>query len=465
MNMKKIGVLLLLTFIVGFHSLVAQDYNIYFGFNSDIMRINDLEKLRQLIADFDPKTKQILLIGHTDTVGNYHYNLDLSKKRTQAVKSFLLKNGIEEKSIQTNYKGKEQPATTDQFFNRRVEVFFVETNTSKLSFQDFRNSLKPKMQKFIIPTNMDIEIEGARGTIISIPARAFVDQTGEEIEGEVEVNLTEFYSMSDFFSENLTTISQDEIISSAGMINLQVIKDKQTLELKKNTHLEIFFPKTNDEKYFTFYGQRTDTGAMNWEQSKEEEKNTLSSNNLGVTIDDKGFLIVTDKATAAKRNSIIRFNPLTKKWIVPTEEENKEIQKYYDEQKRINERRDLYYYPLQSTKLGYINCDRFLFDNLFPSTLNYKVDINNKDVNIISAVLILRNTNSILSFDRIQKDKIKLSVRFTLQTLQEKAEILIIGTKEDNQPYWYYSPVKLEKDKKEKVDLVLTTYEQIRGKL
>ena len=57
--------------------LTAQDYNVYFDFNSDVMRINDVGKLHNVLQEFNPNKHTIILVGHTDTVGNYGYNLDL----------------------------------------------------------------------------------------------------------------------------------------------------------------------------------------------------------------------------------------------------------------------------------------------------------------------------------------------------------------------------------------------------
>jgi len=47
----------------------------------------------------------IQLIGHTDTVGNSEYNLQLSKKRVETIKKHLLQNGINSDNILTDFKG------------------------------------------------------------------------------------------------------------------------------------------------------------------------------------------------------------------------------------------------------------------------------------------------------------------------------------------------------------------------
>jgi len=73
---------------------------------------------------------KIHLAGHTDNVGTEQYNLKLSKDRVEAVKAFLLANGIDAARVQTEYFGESKPIadnTTEEGRqkNRRVEMEIV----------------------------------------------------------------------------------------------------------------------------------------------------------------------------------------------------------------------------------------------------------------------------------------------------------------------------------------------------
>jgi OmpA-OmpF porin, OOP family len=74
---------------------------------------------------------KIKIIGHTDSDGDDVANLELSKKRAEAVKAMLVKEfGIEEKRIQTDGKGETQPAVPNttaegKAQNRRVEFIKI----------------------------------------------------------------------------------------------------------------------------------------------------------------------------------------------------------------------------------------------------------------------------------------------------------------------------------------------------
>ncbi len=448
---------------VSITSLEAQDYNIYFDFNSDVMRINDVGKLHSILQDFNPDKHTISLIGHTDTVGNYEYNLNLSKRRTHAVKEYLTEKGIASNYISIDYKGKLLPIASDQFYNRRVEIYLSIKKPSKLSFDDFRKSLKPKLQTFTVPSDVDIEIEGNRGTIITIPAKSFVTRTGQEVSGNVEIQLTEFYNSKDFFSEKLSTVSGGNLLTSAGMIELNVFQKNEKLNLKDNSDIELAFPKTNETNYYTFYGERQENGNMNW-QSDKRQFSTDSKNgfdDIGVTFGDDGnSLIITDKTTAEKRNSQIQYNPIMQKFGVLTQSEREEVQKYNAEQKKIDEAREKYYNQIKSNRLGFINCDEYIRDPSATS-VNYLVQIKNKDVKLVSVALIFRNTNSFLEFNLSSRYSAKLYAKLPLD---ERPELVVTGIK-DGEPYFSHGIVKLTKDKKDEIQLIATTYEKIEEKL
>jgi len=72
----------------------------------------------------------IVVVGHTDRRGTDAYNLDLSLRRAEAVRSALIERGVEPDRIDTVARGEWDPAvpTADgvaEPANRRVEVFVV----------------------------------------------------------------------------------------------------------------------------------------------------------------------------------------------------------------------------------------------------------------------------------------------------------------------------------------------------
>jgi outer membrane protein OmpA-like peptidoglycan-associated protein len=71
--------------------------------------------------------RQAIIEGHTDNVGSESYNLELSQRRADAVRAFLLQNGVNAAQITTRGYGKASPVASNDTEagrqqNRRVEI-------------------------------------------------------------------------------------------------------------------------------------------------------------------------------------------------------------------------------------------------------------------------------------------------------------------------------------------------------
>jgi len=71
--------------------------------------------------------RQAMIEGHTDSVGSDSSNLDLSQRRADAVRDFLMQNGVKASQITTRGYGKASPIASNDTAagrqqNRRVEI-------------------------------------------------------------------------------------------------------------------------------------------------------------------------------------------------------------------------------------------------------------------------------------------------------------------------------------------------------
>jgi len=101
--------------------------NIYFAFDSDRIIKSDEKGIIE-IAEFMRRHPDVYLLieGHTDSVGTYEYNIDLSKRRAEAAKRLLVKYGIAPGRIFTKGYGYTRPLATNKTDegrakNRRIE--------------------------------------------------------------------------------------------------------------------------------------------------------------------------------------------------------------------------------------------------------------------------------------------------------------------------------------------------------
>jgi outer membrane protein OmpA-like peptidoglycan-associated protein len=88
-----------------------------------------LAKVAELIDAYDGR--QVMILGHTDSVGEDNYNQYLSQRRADLVKQFFVDNfGIEDSRLSTEGRGEAQPIATNATVegrraNRRVEVLIL----------------------------------------------------------------------------------------------------------------------------------------------------------------------------------------------------------------------------------------------------------------------------------------------------------------------------------------------------
>ncbi len=106
--------------------------NIFFDTNSDVLKKESFAELNQLIEllNKNPQRKNEVG-GHTDDVGDDASNLSLSQRRAEAVKDYLVKNGVAESRVQAKGYGETQPqvpndSDINRAKNRRTEFLVVE---------------------------------------------------------------------------------------------------------------------------------------------------------------------------------------------------------------------------------------------------------------------------------------------------------------------------------------------------
>src|SRR6185295_19251019 len=100
----------------------------HFEYNSIDLEEETEEFLTGLSATLkEDKNLKLKITGHTDNIGPEKFNQKLSIKRAEAIRSFLLKRGIEGERLEALGKGMTEPLNKnetddDRAKNRRVEI-------------------------------------------------------------------------------------------------------------------------------------------------------------------------------------------------------------------------------------------------------------------------------------------------------------------------------------------------------
>lgn len=100
---------------------------IEFEFNSDVLLPSSMDLLDRVANVLRGRPRLKLIVeGHTDDVGDDDYNMDLSRYRADAVKTYLVGKGIHPETIRARGYGETRPVSPgttekDRALNRRVE--------------------------------------------------------------------------------------------------------------------------------------------------------------------------------------------------------------------------------------------------------------------------------------------------------------------------------------------------------
>lgn len=114
---------------VGEGILVTFDSGILFDFDSSVLRPearSNLASLARSLGDMADDV-ELLIAGHTDSVGTEDYNYRLSERRAQSAADYLMTRGIPPARINIVGLGESEPVASNETpegrqLNRRVEV-------------------------------------------------------------------------------------------------------------------------------------------------------------------------------------------------------------------------------------------------------------------------------------------------------------------------------------------------------
>jgi OmpA-OmpF porin, OOP family len=104
---------------------------IYFDHDQSEIRPEYFDYLNKIARVIDSHSDlRVRVIGHTDAVGSDAYNIGLSERRARSIKAYFLTRGIPSDRLEIDFKGKRQPADTNDTpegkqRNRRVDFEFI----------------------------------------------------------------------------------------------------------------------------------------------------------------------------------------------------------------------------------------------------------------------------------------------------------------------------------------------------
>lgn len=100
----------------------------YFDFNKATLKPGGEAEIDRVVSSMKENTRlHVLIEGHTDSIGSDAYNMRLSERRADAVRRYMVSEGIDDSRIETKGYGESQPVADNtskegRAKNRRVDL-------------------------------------------------------------------------------------------------------------------------------------------------------------------------------------------------------------------------------------------------------------------------------------------------------------------------------------------------------
>jgi len=108
--------------------LQGTEEQVHFDFDKAVLRPAVQEKLGDVRRELRENPQwRAEIVGHADAIGTAAYNMQLSRRRAEAVRDFLVTRDVSATRLNLDWKGEAEPTTTNDTAegraqNRRVEV-------------------------------------------------------------------------------------------------------------------------------------------------------------------------------------------------------------------------------------------------------------------------------------------------------------------------------------------------------
>lgn len=152
-------------------------------------------------------------------------------------------------------------AVKNKFSSSGEENIRYELNEeNKKVWSDADKYLTP--ETFIVNGARDTVIETKGGIIYTIPAHAFLDNKGAEVNDAVEIEVKEALTPSDIMKAGLSTMSGKDLLETGGMFYMNARRDAINLTIAANKGIYTSIPNLNPGKeMMLFEGKRINYGA------------------------------------------------------------------------------------------------------------------------------------------------------------------------------------------------------------
>lgn len=245
---------------------------------SDVPPMPEMVMLNEIAEHQNVHQLRFWVVGHTDDLGSAEYNMKLSKSRTQKVVYHLMMMGIKPYNIIFDYNGENCPieaTETDEarMLNRRVEVFI--SNIGVLDENGFaglysEDIISPPLKEvqvepevFSVDNKQSHCLQTASGTMLDVPAYAFMDAYGRPVGGDVQITFSEYTDPFDLFLSGVDMTWNQQQLETAGIFNISATHEGKPVELRPDRPMQVDFISADQHNNFNLLFLNPNEGDWN----------------------------------------------------------------------------------------------------------------------------------------------------------------------------------------------------------
>jgi hypothetical protein len=259
--------LLASVFLIFSHLAVGQEqifkYTIHYPSNEDKISLEESEKIRATMDSIKLKTTilSIEISSHTDSVGSFEFNQDLSNRRAAGVAAHMVQNcGMDSNQVTQSFHGFSKPIGAGNA-NRRTEILvrFQDVALEDEMYKLYALLRKPH-EEFWISSLKDTVLVSKNGLLYGFEAKSF---SGSR---RVRITIEEHFTISDMLMHQLTTTSGGELLETAGMFKVEAFDEKgRKIQMRNSKQYWTIIPnRVTPNPYRMFDGHFNQDSIIDW---------------------------------------------------------------------------------------------------------------------------------------------------------------------------------------------------------
>lgn len=164
------------------------------------------------------------------------------------------------------------------------------------SVKEFRSSKAPQAVSFMIQAQTGGTFTTQKGSVITIPANAFIDANGQVVTGNVQVRFKEVFSKAEMIYSGILPVSNGNVLESGGEYFIEAIQNGAQLRVADNAMIQVNIPAqaVGQGMMLFFADPKEDVDTLNWnvvDSSSTGSNFTFSStdNSYNINLDSTGW--------------------------------------------------------------------------------------------------------------------------------------------------------------------------------